>query len=289
MDSRSPAPQALLVLLASTALSGATCAARPEPIDVEPLGLGSLDVHERASLQAAAAALACPCQGGHTLAECQAADHPCPRSGRLLRAAGSLARMGARPEEILGELVAYEQSRLEEAPLTLAPAACKGPEQAPVTIVVFSDFECPACANLPLSLDALLESSGGKARLCFKNFPLSSHPNAHPAAQAAELAIAAGHFWELHDRLFANQFDLEREGLRRQARAVGLDDEELSRALDSQTYHAAVQASLEEGAAAGVAGTPTLFFNGRRLPLPPLPEFLELALEDALEAPSLKE
>lgn len=286
MTSRSLALQALVSLLALTVLNGATCGTQgPKPLDFEALGLAGLDSLERGLVQEAAGSLACPCHGGHTLNDCQASAHTCPRSHRLLHAAGTLARMGARSDEILGEFAAYEQSNLEPVALSLEPAGCKGSPQAPVTIVAFSDFECPACANLPLLVDSLLAQADGKARFCFKPFPLASHPHALEAAQAAEFARSQGRFWEMHDRLLANQFDLGRDGLMRQARAAGLDDEAMARALDAGTFRAAVEASAQEGIGAGVAGTPTLFINGRLLTLPPLAEFLTLAFEDALELP----
>ena len=286
MRARPPVLPTLLGLLGALLLCGATCgappASGPAAIDWTAPSLERLTAHEREQVSAAAEALACPCGGPRTLDQC-AARPQCPRGERRVRIAAALARLGASATEIIGELHAYETALTSPAAIALGEAGCKGEESAPVTLVAFSDFECPACANLPLLVDSLLERRPGQARFCFKHFPLSSHARAREAAQAAEFARRRGRFWQMHDSLFERQHELSREDLEARVRALGLDAAEFGRAVDAGWLLAAVLASREEGRRLGVGGTPTLFINGCRLTLPPSPEILELAIEDEFE------
>jgi protein-disulfide isomerase len=121
-------------------------------------------------------------------------------------------------------------------------------------------------------------------RLYYKPFPLSMHPRAMEAALAAEWARDVGKFWPMYDALFANPHELSDEDLADRAREVGGDPTALRAALSSQVLRARIAASQAEGRAAGMKGTPTLYFNGRRLVLPDLsPVTLDFTLEDEEE------
>jgi protein-disulfide isomerase len=141
-------------------------------------------------------------------------------------------------------------------------APVRGPKDALVTVVVFSDFQCPFCGKVEPTLAKVLEAYPGKVRVVWKDFPLSFHPNALPAALAARAAGEQGKFWEMHDRLFANQQGLDRAGLERHAEALGLDMGRFRASLDSQKSKADVMADQRQGVTAGVAGTPAFFVNG---------------------------
>jgi protein-disulfide isomerase len=142
-------------------------------------------------------------------------------------------------------------------------AARKGPANAPVTVVEFSDFECPACKRMAPVLEKLLKESGGKAKIYYKHYPLRSHPHAQGAAQAAEAAKRQGKFWKMHDRLFANQTSLSPPELVQHAAEIGLDVERFKRDLDSDAVKAIVAKDRAEGDKLNLRGTPTLYVNGR--------------------------
>jgi protein-disulfide isomerase len=153
-------------------------------------------------------------------------------------------------------------------------AATKGRADAPITIVEFSDFQCPACGQAFRDLHDLV-ARRPDVRLVFRNFPLDSscndaidralHPDACLAAIAAECARRQSRFWEYHDRLFENQRTLDRDNLFRFAREVGLDIPPFRTCLDDPATRARIGDDVRAGIAAGVESTPTLFVNGRRI------------------------
>jgi predicted DsbA family dithiol-disulfide isomerase len=140
-----------------------------------------------------------------------------------------------------------------------------GPAGAPVTVVEFSDFQCPYCATLMPSLKRLEEQYGDSVRIVFRHFPLPMHKDAFKAAEAAACADEQGRFWEMHDKLFANQQSLQTADLKALARGVGLDPEAFGRCLDAGRGRERVQEDVANGSAYGISGTPTVFVNGRLL------------------------
>lgn len=138
-----------------------------------------------------------------------------------------------------------------------------GPPDARVTLVEYGDFECPHCGALHPLIHAARQAFGGNLRLVFRHFPLrSSHPHALAAAKAAEAAGEQGRFWEMHDRLFGRQRELEDEDLRRHARKIGLDLERFERELGSRAHEVRIREDLASAAQSGAHGTPSLFING---------------------------
>jgi protein-disulfide isomerase len=141
----------------------------------------------------------------------------------------------------------------------------KGPKSAPLTVVVFSDFQCPFCKRVEPSLDQLAKAYEGKIRFVWKNYPLPFHQNAMPAAEAAMAADAQGKFWAMHDKLFENNTALERPSLEKYAQELGLDLNKFKADLDSGKYKSVIEAETKEGSTLGVNGTPAVFINGRKI------------------------
>jgi protein-disulfide isomerase len=146
---------------------------------------------------------------------------------------------------------------------TTGPA--KGPAAAPVTIVEFSDFECPFCVRAEPTVKQILDTYGDKVRLVFKDFPLPNHARAPKAAEAAHCAGAQGKYWEMHEKLFASGGKLEVADLKAQAREIGVDGAKFDQCLDSGEKAPLVAANKKAGEAVGVTGTPAFFVNGRLL------------------------
>lgn len=157
--------------------------------------------------------------------------------------------------------VRLEPIRVEVA----ATGPAKGPADAPITIVEFSDFQCPFCSRVNPTLAQVREKYGDKVRIVFRQYPLPFHAEAAKAAEASLCAGDQGKFWEMHDALFANQQALKVDQLKARAAELGLKAEEFNSCLDSGKHAAAVQTDLKEGSAAGVNGTPAMFINGRFL------------------------
>jgi protein-disulfide isomerase len=152
--------------------------------------------------------------------------------------------------------------------LVAAPGPAFGPADAKVVIVEFSDFQCPFCSRAATTVHALKEKYGDKVHFVFRQFPLSFHQNAHLSAEAALAANAQGKFWEFHDKLFANQANLDRASLEGYAKDVGLNVVSFKKALDDKAFAATVDAESKLGEEVAVDGTPTMFLNGKRVENP---------------------
>ena len=156
---------------------------------------------------------------------------------------------------------------LEPPRHTLAAAAspAKGPENAPIEIVEFSDFQCPYCLAANPTVTRILDTYGDRVRFVYRNYPLPNHPQARPAAEAAQCANAQGRFWPYHDRLFANPSKLSEGDLKRAAAELGLDTARFNACFDSHQFKETIDADLQVGQDAGVTGTPAFFINGREI------------------------
>ncbi|MFL6544241.1 MAG: DsbA family protein, partial [Candidatus Udaeobacter sp.] len=141
----------------------------------------------------------------------------------------------------------------------------QGPMTAPITLVEYGDYECPACGTAFPVVKELQRRLNRQMRFVFRNFPLTTaHPYAEHAAEAAEAAVSQGQFWAMHDTLFENQDALDDEHLVQYAVALGLDESRFVSDLDSHVYAARVRQDFMSGVRSGVNGTPTFFINGRR-------------------------
>ncbi len=158
-----------------------------------------------------------------------------------------------------------------------------GPADAKVTVVEFSDFQCPYCSRAATVVDQVKEKYSDRVHFVFRQFPLPMHENARGAAEAALAANAQGKFWQFHDTLFKNQTQLTRTGLEGFAKDAGLNVTEFKKALDGKTYAADVDADVKLGESVAVEGTPTMFINGARVANPTSFETVSAQIDSALK------
>ncbi len=165
-----------------------------------------------------------------------------------------------------------------------ATGPSKGPDAAPVTIVEFSDFECPYCGRVNPAIEKVLDTYGDKVRIVFRQFPLDIHPNARKAGEASLCAGEQDRFWQMHDVMFSDQKNLAVDGLKALAAGIGgLDASAFNACLDSGRFAETVEEDLKAGARAGVSSTPAFFINGRHLSgAQPYENFVE-AIDDELK------
>lgn len=157
-----------------------------------------------------------------------------------------------------------DPNKVYNIPLATSPA--RGPDNAKVTIVEFSDYQCPFCGQAEGLVKQVLETYPKDVRLVYKQFPLTSiHPQAMPAAKAALAAGRQGKFWEMHSLIFDNQRQLGPEKFTELAEKLSLDVPQFQKDMESPETLAQINREMQEGKAADVTGTPTIFVNGKRL------------------------
>jgi protein-disulfide isomerase len=170
----------------------------------------------------------------------------------------------------------------ESPTLSVDPALARGPADALVTIVEFSDYQCPSCKRAQQALGQVMKEFEGKVRLVHKDFPVPTHKGALPAALAARCAAAQGVFWEYHDLLYLAVPDFSRDDLVRYAGRLSLDREAFATCLDTHQFRKQIEADVSEGRALNLRGTPTFLVNGKPLVgAQPIEAFRE-AIRDAL-------
>ncbi|MGB7761662.1 MAG: thioredoxin domain-containing protein [Bryobacteraceae bacterium] len=214
----------------------------------------------------------CACGCGMKVAECRVKDPKCAWSKGLAAAMGDALRAGKDENEAIEAAKASKWSqgpqphKLLDDPVTIPTAGSpvRGPADAVLTLVEFSDFQCPYCSIAVAKLNAVLDAYPGKIKLIFKQYPLDMHSQAALAAAAAVAAHRQGRFWPMHDALFAHRRELSRPSILALARTVGLDMQRFEADLDSPETKAAVARDMEDGDRAGVEGTPSVFVNGRK-------------------------
>ncbi|MDP9149533.1 MAG: thioredoxin domain-containing protein [Myxococcota bacterium] len=270
----------VFVLLFAIAGIGATCrggtkeqAASPTG-DLELPGVDTRDFtpREKHEFTQYVTTLSWPCASATARSDASAAPSVAQcvtekrRCNSCLEAAQLIAkavRDGLGPSQV-GELYRerFDLASLRRIPLEGSPS--RGPEDAPVVIVEFADFECPYCQKLAPQLDELWEKRKGSVRFVYKFLPLPMHPNGELAARAAIAAHMQGKFWEMHGKLFANGLHLEATDLEGYAKAIGLDLDHFR--VDMRSLEAGERLGSDKKLAdvLGIKGTPTIFIDGRQ-------------------------
>jgi len=216
----------------------------------------------------------CNCGCNMTIATCRVQDFTCRRSLIFGRTIVDALREG-RPEAEVVSILKAKADTFVEAKLpddsnvvydidaTGNPA--RGPKNAPVTIIEFSDFQCPYCAGVQETLGQVLKAFPKEVRLVFKQYPLNIHQYARRAAVASLAAHEQGKFWQLHDKMFENFGAINEENIRKWVGEVGLDLAGYDKAMQAGKFETMVQKDMADGATAKVLGTPSLFVNGKRI------------------------
>jgi protein-disulfide isomerase len=189
-------------------------------------------------------------------------------------------KRGVKPDKLYATLVAENMKAASaqaapagggapggEARLQIDPgnSPALGSKTAPVTVVVWSDFQCPFCGRVEPTLQQLREQYGSKVTFVWKNQPLPFHPNAMPAAEAAMAAGEQGKFWQMHDKLFQHQPELSPQLYDRLAKELGLNLDKFHASIEAHKHVAQIQEDMAAGSRVGASGTPTFFINGRKL------------------------
>jgi protein-disulfide isomerase len=210
----------------------------------------------------------CTCGCDWTIAKCRQDDPKCGVSRALLNLVIKDLKAGKDEKAILANLKSHEHDPPpvldEPVTLNIQGDPVIGPENAKVTIVEFSDFQCPYCAQAVIQARAILEKYPNDVRLVFKQFPLDTHTQSFLAAQAAVAAHAQGKFWQMHDKLYGNYRAISPQNILVWAKEIGLDMQKFIADVDGGKYKQAVENEVAQGEVAGVQGTPSFFFNGRR-------------------------
>jgi len=231
----------------------------------------------------------CTCGCQMRVAQCRVEDPSCGDSKTLASTVVAAVKDGKSADQIhtilekssLAKMRA-EQNRILSDPIQIpvAGSPVRGPHNARITLIEFSDFECPYCSRAISTIAGLLHAYPNDAKLIYKEFPLELHPHARMAAAAALAAADQGKFWEMHDKLFANYNRLSQERINELAQEAGLDMERFRKDIASGKYETHIERDINDGQQAGVQGTPTLFVNGKRYNGP----ISEAALKPILEA-----
>jgi protein-disulfide isomerase len=211
----------------------------------------------------------CSCQCGMKTAECIMKDTNCSYSRTIAKIAIQGVKDGKSLIEISKLMDASPKAhrpKLLEAPINIAVdgAPVKGPADARITLVEFSDFECPFCSSAEKQVDVVMAAYPKDVKLIYKQFPLSMHPHAELAAEASLAAREQGKFWEMYDVLFKNFRTLSKTSIMAMAKGIGLDMDKFKSDLESGKFKAVVEKDLADGEAAGVYGTPAFYINGKQ-------------------------
>jgi len=174
-----------------------------------------------------------------------------------------------RREQMMAKLKAQEPVKIllvqPRVKVESAGNPSTGGKDAPVTIVEFSDFQCPFCRAAETAVKTVKDKYGDKIRIVYLDFPLGMHAHAMDAARAGRCAGEQGKFWELHDAMFADQSKLAPADLKADAKRLGLDTKAFDTCFDANKYDASIHKDMSQGQALGVTATPTFFVNGRQI------------------------
>jgi protein-disulfide isomerase len=246
-------------------LGQATWQAEPNPPGVDWVGLSGAKKQSALRIMQTEG---CSCGCDMKIAECRIKDPACGVSKKLAGSVVKETEEGKDAAFIRADLkrIAEEPPPVLEDPIKISTAGdpVRGPDNAKLTIVEFSDFQCPYCSTAAKQTSQVLKQFPKDVRLVFKQFPLDSHSQAEMGAEAALAAQAQGKFWEMHDLIYGGFPNLSRSIVEGYAKQLKLDMKKFDAEMTGHKYRDRVLAEEKEGEDAGVAGTPTFYFNGKK-------------------------
>jgi protein-disulfide isomerase len=249
--------------------SGGGEASNAEPeksIDLKGVDTSALTAREKSDWSAYVSEALSPCPDQPvSVAQCVNESRPCKACAPAAKYLVEQVRRGRTRTQVEAAYRArFAPDQVKN--LDISGSASKGPEGAPIVIVEFADFECPACAAARPVVEDVFEQHPGQVRLVFKHFPLGMHPNAEKAARASVAAQKQNKFWELYGLLFENQTALSPDNVEKLAEKAGLDLARFRQDRDSEAVADSVAKDRKQGEALQLDSTPTLFINGRKFP-----------------------
>ncbi|HWP08464.1 MAG TPA: thioredoxin domain-containing protein [Polyangiaceae bacterium] len=273
MSSKALAVAGLVALLSSRLTTcrspgeGGGDASQPhseQAVQLKGIDTSSLTARERSDWSESVSHLMSPCPDqAVSLAQCVNENRPCRACQPAVRLLLAEVRRGRTQSQIeTSYRDRFSPDRIKNIDLNDTPS--KGPANAPIVIVEFADFECPACGATQPLLDQLYEAHQGQVRFFYKHYPLPMHPNADKAARAAVAAMRQGKFWEMHAVLFKNQTALGVENVEKLAQGIGLDMARFRQDRDAEATADFVAKNRKQGEALELTGTPSIFINGRK-------------------------
>ena len=286
--SRSLAVPALLLL----ALGSGRAQTKSTPAGIDFKGLNA--AQKKVAVQTLHD-LDCSCKCGMKVDTCRTADPSCSYSKGLADTVLESAKKGMNESDSLAAAQAspWGHTNLPKLlndpvsiPVTGSPAT--GPASASITMVEFSDFQCPYCATAVGQIANVMKAYPGQIKLIFKQYPLETHPQAAFAAAASLAADKQGKFWPMYDGLFAHRDDLSKASILALAKSLGLNMAKFEADADSTEVREAIVRDVQDGDHAGVEGTPTIFVNGQRYNGSLDLESMKPVLDAALKQPAPK-
>jgi protein-disulfide isomerase len=267
MSGFSPRILSLALLCASLAFSQQWQTANALP----GVDLQGLTAAQKATVLKILRSQGCTCGCSMKLAQCRIEDPACSYSTGLAGTVVDAVKQGKSEADAIaaanGSRWAHPEGtgKVLDDPITIpvAGSPVSGAASAPITIVEFSDFQCPYCIAATPEIQALLKAYPQQVKLIFKEYPLETHSQAFGAAAAALAAHKQGKFWAMHDAMFDHR-DLAKPNLIAIAKTVGLDVPRFEKDMESKEVRDAIAKDVDDGERANVEGTPTIFINGQR-------------------------
>jgi protein-disulfide isomerase len=281
----------LIFALAAGCLAAQTAASAG---DLPGVDFSGLSAAQKATAQKILNEQGCSCGCDMKIGECRVKDPACGYSQGLAAAIVESLKNGGTEQDAIRAAAnskfahgPSQNTKLLEDPISIPTqgAPVRGPSAAAVTLVEFSDFQCPYCVAAVPQLEALLKAFPTQVKLIFKQYPLDNHSQAAFAAAAALAAQKQGKFWQMHDALFAHHQDLSEPSVLALAKSLGLDMQRFQADLKSPAVEQVVKRDIADGDRAGVPGTPTLYVDGQRLNGPLTLEVLKPVIEAELKQP----
>jgi len=253
--------------------------------------MSGLTAAQKASVLRVMRAQGCSCGCDMRMAECRVKDPSCGYSKGMAAVVIESIKAGKTEQQAFDAAKASKWGHVPEPKLLDDPVTIPingspvlGPANAKITLVEFSDFQCPYCILAVPQIQAVMKAFPTQTRLIFKEFPLEIHSRAFMAASAALAAQKQGKFWQMHDAMFAHHDELNRETFLTLAQSLGLDMARFQKDMDSEEIKKAIEKDVDDGDRAGVQGTPTIFINGQRYNGPITLDYLKQIFDGMLKA-----